>query len=898
MVVCYHLYGSVLVLMWYYTIVLKIIFINNYNYKRGNKMKTLSNLNISKLAIAVTVALTSLHSFAEEVNDSSEAVETKKTDQLDMETIIVTGRAGKDMKKIEASYAVTTMNIEELRARAPRSLAGALEAVPGLWVEASGGVTSNNVRARGIPLDGFRSLTIYEDGLPVQHDMAFGRAGDQSFRLDETISRVEAVRGGTSSIFASNAPGGLVNFVTRKASDKAEGLLKYTIGDYNHNRIDFWYGAPISDEWSFATGGFYREDDGIRPTGYTANEGGQFRFNLTHTTDTSTLDIGYKVINDEPIFYLPIPLTRNSKGDVASLPGFDANYGNLQSLDNAVLTYPTPSGAQATEDLRNGYHVDLQQFTVKFETELSNDWSLSNNFRFRTSTNAENTIFTGGAPVTATSFLDEQREIAIADEYFSSNGVSDVALVYANFPDSNFDLNNANGNGLVIPGYHFTLASNRNEFINDFSVNRLFEFGGQTHDFTAGIYYANVNFHQDFIGHKVLLEVAEEARLLDVVALGSSGSVATDADGNELSVTQNGVLQYSPFSGFGDSETQTIAAYVADEWQVTDDLRIDGGIRYEHYEMQSTAPLRSNSDLGDQTTLADNNYSAITQGNSGGVNSFASDTTETAFSLGANYSLNDESGVYARYVSSFRINENNRTEQLPFVSSGDALEANPTVKVDLFEVGYKLSTDNLSVFATLFYSDFKNQEFSQTPIGGGEPVSAIGNLVSQGIELEATWAPVDFFDIKVITTLMDSETSNFSDVKDLDGNVVFDGDAFNGLRPVRIPETMIAIVPGVNLLDGAIRAQLEYRYNGQRYGDALNTASTPEYFVLNGNVTVEISDDLTLALQVTNLTNEIGLTEGNPRSGELVSSDDPTAEYFLGRPILGRAFRLSAKYEF
>ena len=117
--------------------------------------------------------------------------------------------------------------------------------MPGFWVEASGGEASGNVRARGIPVDGFGSITLLEDGMPVQHDPALGYLnGDQAFRLDETIDRIEVVRGGPSSIFYSNAPAGAVNYIPRSVGDHAEGVVKYTAGDYGLNRLDLWYGAP------------------------------------------------------------------------------------------------------------------------------------------------------------------------------------------------------------------------------------------------------------------------------------------------------------------------------------------------------------------------------------------------------------------------------------------------------------------------------------------------------------------------------------------------------------------------------------------------------------------------------------------------------------------------------
>jgi outer membrane receptor protein involved in Fe transport len=168
-----------------------------------------------------------------------------------LEEVVVTGRVGaRELTKPELSYAATTVDADRLRFIAPLSTAEAFKSVPGFWVEASGGEASNNVRSRGIPTDGYSSVTIQEDGLTIQHDGGLGWLNaDQSFRMDETIARVEAVRGGPSAIFAANSPGGVVNFITRKPADTAEGLVKLQVGDYGMYRTDFYFGSPLGERW-------------------------------------------------------------------------------------------------------------------------------------------------------------------------------------------------------------------------------------------------------------------------------------------------------------------------------------------------------------------------------------------------------------------------------------------------------------------------------------------------------------------------------------------------------------------------------------------------------------------------------------------------------------------------
>ncbi|MFC4310836.1 hypothetical protein ACFPN2_17205 [Steroidobacter flavus] len=53
-----------------------------------------------------------------------------------LEEVVVTRRAGvEEIRKVEVSYAVTTIGGEALRMDAPLGVADALGSVPGFWVE-------------------------------------------------------------------------------------------------------------------------------------------------------------------------------------------------------------------------------------------------------------------------------------------------------------------------------------------------------------------------------------------------------------------------------------------------------------------------------------------------------------------------------------------------------------------------------------------------------------------------------------------------------------------------------------------------------------------------------------------------------------------------------------------
>ncbi|HSY77022.1 MAG TPA: TonB-dependent receptor, partial [Bacteroidia bacterium] len=298
--------------------------------------------------------------------------------------IIVTGRAGAlNHTKLQTSYSVTSIGYNALSLQGPTSVTETLKSVPGFWVEASGGEASGNVRARGVPVDGFGSIQLLEDGIPIQHDPALGYLNaDQAFRFDETIQSIEVVRGGPSSVFYSNAPAGAVNYIPRAVGDKTEGIFKLTVGDNNLNREDFWLGAPIGDGWKFATGGFYRTGSGARNPGYTGNRGGQIRASLGKSWEKTSLNIDYKQLNDDVVFYTDLPMTYNSKGKIVAVPGFNGNYGAIAGPETERMNMIQGDSSLYHYDNTVGTAVNRSQVTIKFQTDLGDNWILKNSLRY------------------------------------------------------------------------------------------------------------------------------------------------------------------------------------------------------------------------------------------------------------------------------------------------------------------------------------------------------------------------------------------------------------------------------------------------------------------------------------------------------------------------------------
>ena len=832
-----------------------------------------------RLALFASVSLCSIALHAQDASapdNDTKKTQAEKDKAKNLDGIVVTARSGVDVRtKAETSYSITTIDEDRLRMQAPTSVTEAMKSVPGFWVEASGGEASGNIRARGIPVDGYGSVNLLEDGVPVQHDPALGYLNaDQAFRLDETIERIEVVRGGPSSVFYSNAPAGAINFIPRQVGDTAEGLFKFTVGDYGMERGDFWVGTPVGDGWKLGMGGFYRKDNGIRDPKFPANDGGQIRINLAKQFENGSFSVDYKHMDDKVALYLGIPMRTLPNGDIRAVPGVDGNYGTLAGPETEHIQMKMGDGSLYNFDNTEGTHVKRDQVTIKFDHDLIDDWKLAESFRYSNTQTQRNGVFPN-ALSSGTAFLATAQG---AVKNYLPAGTAGLQLRYVDNPNQTFDLANQNGNALVVQAGLRGVTMPVNEFDNDTRVLRKFELGGQTHDVTFGYYYAH--FNQDFSRYSsvALTDAKDNARLLDVVAVNAAGQPIAK-------LTDNGIYRYGYEWEHAGGKSTTNAFYLSDEWQVTDNLRIDGGARWEQVNTRGQTETKQTVNQGTFPT------SNILNG-TGVFVPYDHTFSKLGWTLGANWQFSPNSGVFARWTPTFR---------LPNLSSYiTSPTATPIVQtMDLGEVGYKYTDRQFDVYATAFYTKYNNVGFSNYVFNATSNTSTVqqgyADTKTKGLELEGSWFPSQFFDVQVTATYQDPKYQGLRYTEIVAGAPVLRD--YEGNQLIRVPKVSYRVVPGVNLLNGKLRLQVAYEYEGERYVDTANSVRLPSYDVWSASARYDVTQNCSLYLYGDNLTNSLGLTEGNPRAGELQSAD-AGANTFIARPILGRAYRFAIMYRF
>lgn len=788
--------------------------------------------------------------------------------------IIVTGRAGAlNQTKLQTSYSVTSIGYNALSLQGPTSVTETLKSVPGFWVEASGGEASGNVRARGVPVDGFGSIQLMEDGIPVQHDPALGYLNaDQAFRFDETIQSIEVVRGGPSSVFYSNAPAGAVNYIPRAVGDKTEGIIKLGLGDNNFNREDFWIGAPIGDGWKFATGGFYRTGNGARNPGYTGNRGGQIRASIGKTWEKTSLNIDFKQLNDDVVFYTDMPMTYNNKGKIVPAPGFNGNYGAIAGGETERMNMLQGDSSLYHFDNTLGTSVNRSQVTVKFQAELSNDWILKNSLRYSNMQTQRNGVYALNV-LSADSFYKVQSPSLLPQ----APGATQLGFQYAT-TGSAFNNANQNGNGLVIQGGLRGITMPQTEVDNDLHLSHVFYTGSQRHDFNLGYYYAHFNQNFSRYSSDVYLDVQNNSRLLNIVALDGGGNVVKN-------FSNNGVSRYGYEWADANGEQTTNALYVSDEWQITPAFRLDGGARWEYTETDGVVEQSKTVNLGSYAT------SQISTGNGAwlGYNHHFDYTTWT---VGADYQLSGNMGLFGRYTSAARIPG--------FGTYYTNVNSTATTQtMQLGEVGFKYARRLFSFYGTGFFTRYNNVGFTNevsTINGTFTSVNAFANTNTFGLELEGSIFPVQWFDLSATATLQHGEYEGLK-AEAVSGGILTQAYNYNGHRLIRVPQVSVRAVPGFNLFGNRLRLQSAIEYEGKRYTDVANSQILPAYTKVDLDASVKLTREITVFGVVDNLTNSLGLTEGNPRAGE-IQSNEANQYIFLARPLLGRSFKVSIRYKF
>jgi outer membrane receptor protein involved in Fe transport len=780
----------------------------------------------------------------------------------EMQQVVVTGTASASgTRKIDTSFSITTASEEQLKMASPSSTADVLKIVPGVYAESTGGQSGANIEVRGFP-SGSDSpfVSVQMNGNPIYPVPVLSFfEGSSAFRLDDTIERVEVLRGGPSTIYSVGQPGATMNFILKKGGDTPEGNVRFTTGTGNLRRVDGVYSGKIAEGWYGMIGGFYRTTNGVRDAGFPADDGGQLSASLTRKLDQGELTVYARSTSDKNAFYTGVPLISSNNGHtISSFPGFDPLTGTLMSNEMRNFTVEAGPGKTLNYDLGDGRGLSSTLIGADFQQKM-NGWDVSNKLNYFSGNLNTIAMFTGNNPLSAADYLAQA---------VSANNGSAATLAAAGGVRATGGAITYTGSGAavapnqqVVQAGLWAVEKKLRSFTDEFRVSRDI---GADNTLTVGAYVANYSSHDVwYLGNSHLMSATPNSSLINVKL--NNGVVVSNngTDGNVF---------YAPIASYNGDNT---AVFIADEWRISDRIKVDAGMRHERQRISGSISNLTSADTDNNPLTVYNNGTSQPTGSYTGLS--RSDSANS-FTVGGLYKLTRDSSVFVRanqghtfvYFDDLRnagsqdvVNDRNRV---------------PNPKVTQYEVGFKTATPLYSAYVNAFFTDFTGISFQQ--ITTTDVLYSVSGSKGKGVEFELAVRPLAGLQLQLSGDWQDSEYK--------------DNPAINGNAVQRQPKFQYRFTPSYRIPVGDMALKLygTYAHIGSRWADQANTQYLPGYNTLDLGVLAELSDKLELRLSGTNVNNALGLTEGNSR---LVGASSGPIN---ARPIFGRAWEASVNYRF
>lgn len=838
-------------------------------------MQHTNRLTQLALTAAIAAALCSTPALARDGGQSATQTTTAsknkqqnpdaKTTQT-LQQVVVTGAPTfSGVKRIDASFSITTANQLEIKKANPSSAADILKIVPGVWAETSGGQTGANIELAGFPGGGDAPyVTFALDGSPVYPvpTLSF-MANGSLFRIDDSVERVEVLQGGPATVFSNGQIGATANFILRRGTEKPSGDIGLTVGSEGRYRVDGFYGGKLSKNWFFSIGGFYRTSDGVRDSQFPADEGGQLTATLSREFDNGDIMFYGRALDDKNLFITDVPVQASADGkSISAFPGFDPLTGTFAGNElRSVNIQVAPGNPPATinGNLANGRGSHIHMFGSNLNLYFDNGWTLGNKFNLTSGHMPTNALFNNFSPVSFGTFIN--------DQVASANGNPDI--VSAGGTATTGSGTYVNGGGAVSPNQAvaslgFWIVDKKiKSFTDELRLSKDL-FDGNT--LTMGTYLASYSADDSwYLGNNMLVTAQPHAKLIN----------ASLDNGAQL--TRNGFLS-GPFYAITENWSgRNIAGFLSDQW-IIGDWTLDAGWRIEHQRANgSVANDNFGVNLDGDPLTVYNNSTAVANGSFTPI-SYAH--WHGSWTLGANYQFTPNMSVYAR------INQGPHFPGFDDLRSGQA----NVQTIKNYQVGFKYQSRMFYTSLTAFRRIFNGVPYQQFT-ASGQNVTSIYGASSHGLNFTARYNPTRNLSLNLTGNWQHSVYAHYSSAA-VGTSPGFD---YNGNILQRQPRLQFRFTPDYDMPTswGDMNMFMTYTHVGFRYSDIGNSQPLPAYYTLGAGVVANVGQHLQLRLQGSNLTNQIGLTEGNAR----VTNSGVINGLEMVRPIFGREVFAQIKYK-
>ena len=302
-------------------------------------------MKLKELSLITATLLLTNTAFAEEVTLAPiDVISTNKTEQ--------------SIEKTTSN--VTVITSEEIEERGYQTVSQAISTAAGIQVDTLGGLgqpTSFFVRGQ----NSGRVLVLL-DGMRLNDPSSTNGTALLDTLTTANIKQIEIVKGGSSSIWGSNASAGVINIITKEPKEGVHGSLALSYGSYNTRGADAdlaYKGEKLTAQVLASylkTDGFSAlaprdaEDDGYE------NKNANLKFGYVFN-ENNKINLSYNRISTE------------------------TDYDDMYSMDLANDTYSNATADQTNYAL--DYHFKMNRFSATFTAskgEFERDYYTSNTY--------------------------------------------------------------------------------------------------------------------------------------------------------------------------------------------------------------------------------------------------------------------------------------------------------------------------------------------------------------------------------------------------------------------------------------------------------------------------------------------------------------------------------------
>jgi iron complex outermembrane receptor protein len=315
----------------------------------------------------------------------------------DLMNIEVTSVSKKEQKLSRTASAVFVITHDDIRHSGATNIPDLLRMVPGMDVAQ---INSNTwaITTRGFNGEFSNELLVMVDGRTVYLPTFGGVFWDVLDVPLENIDRIEVIRGPGGAIWGANAVNGVINIITKKASETRGALLSAGGGTYENGFGTAQYGGKLGSKTDYRVYTSYFNRDHL-PDAATGKNGhddwhmlrGGFRFdsNLSPKDTLMVQGDSYSGGEGKPTIFLPSIISPTQQ-DTVTLVNASGDF--LQSVWNHVYSSRSDTTLQVSFDhYQSNYKVSESRSTISADFQHHFAWGERQNvvwglgYRFSTS---------------------------------------------------------------------------------------------------------------------------------------------------------------------------------------------------------------------------------------------------------------------------------------------------------------------------------------------------------------------------------------------------------------------------------------------------------------------------------------------------------------------------------